>query len=89
MTSRSFRWLGAAIGLCVALAAFVILAGAGCTRQGVQVQAARPAAPQKLVIITPHSSMIRDLFQTEFSDWHHKKHGRYVDIRWIPMGTVE
>ncbi len=86
MTSRSVSRLGV-LGLCAGAAAFV--GGWGCAPQDQPAPAARTESPLKLVVITPHNAMIRELFQTKFSDWHHKHHGRYVDVRWIPMGSVE
>ena len=44
---------------------------------------------EHLTIVTPHNEMIRSAFENAFSDWHHEKHGSYVQIRWVATGTPQ
>ena len=71
----------------VALQAGVVLVCA-CRPEAPPVVTPAPP-PLKLVVITPHSPTIRQLFATGFSDWYHKRFNQFVDIQWIPMGTLE
>ncbi|MCP4589606.1 MAG: solute-binding protein [bacterium] len=48
-----------------------------------------PDAPkvEQLVLVTPHSEMIRTAFADAFSEWHHEGYGSYVQVRWVAAGT--
>jgi ABC-type Fe3+ transport system substrate-binding protein len=89
MVARSSAKLAAA-GLLVCLALIAVGFGPGaCTPEQPEGSTAKSSPPATLVIITPHSPLIRELFNVGFSYWHYKKYGTYVDIQWLPMGTVE
>jgi iron(III) transport system substrate-binding protein len=80
----------AAAGLlwCLAVIAVGFSPGA-CTPDQPEGQTAKSSPPARLVIITPHSPLTRELFNVGFSYWHYKKYGTYADIHWLAMGTVE
>ena len=61
---------------------------AGCERAPVIDIPAEPKVEQ-LAIVTPHNEMIRSAFENAFSDWHHERHGSYVQIRWVATGTPQ
>jgi ABC-type Fe3+ transport system substrate-binding protein len=75
-------------GCSIAAIAFVT-GGTGCRPEETPAAPTAPATRTTLVILTPHSELIRELFASEFSSWHHKEHKQFVEIHWIPMGTVE
>ena len=89
MKLRNVRFPVVVALVCVVAAVLMTVSPVGCVSDEPRSVVRPPAPPAKLVVITPHSSMIRELFQTGFSDWHHKHHRRFVEIQWIPMGTVE
>ena len=44
------------------------------------------ASTPTLYIISPHGSDIRREFQDRFSEWHLKKYGTSVNVRWPDIG---
>jgi ABC-type Fe3+ transport system substrate-binding protein len=44
-----------------------------------------PSLPE-LIIVSPHGSDIRREFSDAFSDWHQKKYGTRVNVRWPDVG---
>lgn len=85
-TPQSTRLVGCLVhGLC----GWAILSGLGGCDQRAAVGV--PAGPkvEQLVVVTPHNEIIRSVFEDAFSDWHHDKHGSYVEIHWIAAGTPQ
>jgi len=63
-----------------------------CGCEGSRVPEARirrAPPPVQLVVVTPHSEVIREDFERGFSEWHVRHHGSPVDIRWIARGTPQ
>lgn len=88
MNARSAAKSAATAWWCLAVILVGFSTGA-CTPDQPEGKTAKPAAPERLVVITPHSPLIRELFNIGFSHWHYKKYGTYADIHWLAMGTVE
>lgn len=44
------------------------------------------AAEARLVVITPHSSLIRYEFEQAFSKWHQQRYGASVTVEWRDVG---
>ncbi len=62
--------------------------GFGCTPEAPPVEPAAPiAVTERLTIITPHNSHIREAFENGFSDWYFSRTGDYVQVEWIVLGT--
>ncbi|MDP9175998.1 MAG: extracellular solute-binding protein [Planctomycetota bacterium] len=54
------------------------------------VESRSPSAEDRLVIITPNDTDIRNEFKWAFSDWHLQKYGQRVDIEYLsPGGTSD
>ncbi len=43
--------------------------------------------PEKLTIITPHNTKIRNAFKIGFEDWYQETEGKYIQVEWIVRGT--
>jgi len=72
-----------------AVGAMLLTGWSGCTSEDAPAGPAGPTQPAQLVILTPHSELIREVFGAEFSAWHQKNHKQFVEIQWISMGTVD
>ncbi len=72
-----------------AVAMMLLTGWSGCTLEEPSDGPTTVNQPAQLVILTPHSERIRELFGAEFSAWHQKKYRRFVEIQWIPMGTLD
>ena len=83
-TGRIFGWF-----LLGAIGTMVLTGWRGCTPEAPRSAPGMSAPPARLVILTPHSELIREVVGAEFSAWHQKNHGQFMDIQWIPMGTVD
>lgn len=91
MRARSVHVAGRWVGALVALVALVV-AGAlgGCEGSMVpEAKIRRAPPPVRLVVVTPHSAVIREVFERGFSQWHAREFGTTVDIHWIARGTPQ
>ena len=71
--------------------AVICMAAAGCGTEATQTTAAPPPPPKvaNLLVLTPHSDKVRDVFEDGFSQWYQEKSGVPANVRWVHMGTGE